>query len=267
MTDHELITHPWVSRLKPAVPTFVWLATVCTFLIDLYVPIGFAPWLSYFFLAFMVSRLYPPRTLLLATLLWSVLVLSGAVLLSKGGDPVAGTFNRAVGVGTLWLMAGLFYLEGRSLRARFEDESRIHAIVQGALDAVVTMDRRGVVVEWNPQAEATFGFTRAEAVGVTLAELIIPPQYRAAHAAGMQRFLKTGKEVILKRRIEITALRKDGREFPVELTVIPLQVGREVMFSSFITGHHRIETGRGRPERASEARCVRGCGRPISHDE
>jgi PAS domain S-box-containing protein len=234
MTDHELITHPWVSRLKPAVPTFVWLATVCTFLIDLYVPIGFAPWLSYFFLAFMVSRLYPPRTLLLATLLWSVLVLSGAVLLSKGGDPVAGTFNRAVGVGTLWLMAGLFYLEGRSLRARFEDESRIHAIVQGALDAVVTMDRSGVVVEWNPQAEATFGFTRAEAVGVTLAELIIPPQYRAAHAAGMQRFLKTGKEVILKRRIEITALRKDGREFPVELTVIPLQVGREVMFSSFI---------------------------------
>ena len=165
MTDHELMTHPWLARLKPAVPAFVWLATVCTFLIDLYLPLGFAPWLSYFFLAFMVSRLYPPKVLLLATVLWSVLVLSGAVLLSKGGDPIAGTFNRAVGVGTLWLMAGLFYLDGQSLRARFEDESRIHAIVQGALDAVVTMDRRGVVVEWNPQAEATFGYTREEAVG------------------------------------------------------------------------------------------------------
>ena len=234
MTDHELMTYPWLARLKPAIPAFVWLATACTFLIDLFVPMGFAPWLSYFFLAFMVSRLYPPKTLLLATVLWSVLVLSGAVLLSKGGDPIAGAFNRAVGVGTLWLMAGLFYLDGQSLRARFEDESRIHAIVQGALDAVVTMDRHGVVVEWNPQAEATFGYTREEAVGVPLAELIIPPQYRAAHAAGMQRYLKTGKEVILKRRIEITALRKDGREFPVELTVIPLQVGRELMFSSFI---------------------------------
>ena len=234
MTDHELMTHPWLARLKPAVPAFVWLATVGTFLIDLYFPLGFAPWLPYFFLAFVVSRLYPPRVLLLATVLWSVLVLGGTVLLSKGGDPIADAFNRAVGVGTLWLMAGLFYLEGQSLRARFEVESRIHAIVQGALDAVVTMDGRGVVVEWNPQAEATFGFTREEAVGVTLAELIIPPQYRAAHAAGMQRYLKTGKDVILRRRIEITALRKDGHEFPVELTVIPLQVGREVMFSSFI---------------------------------
>ena len=234
MTDHECMTHPWLTRLKPSVPAFVWLATVGILLLDLYLPAGFDPWLSYFFLSFVVSRLYPPRVLLLATVLWSVLVLSGASLLPNGRDPVAGVFNRAVGVGTLWLMAGLLYLDGRSLRARFEDESRIHAIVHGALDAVVTMDGRGVVVEWNPQAEATFGFTREEAVGATLSELIIPPQFHAAHAAGMQRYLKTGEDVILKRRIEITALRKDGREFPVELTVIPLQVGRELMFSSFI---------------------------------
>ena len=234
MTDHECMTHPWLARLKSSVPAFVWLATVGILLLDLYLPAGFDPWLSYFFLSFVVSRLYPPRVLLLATVLWSVLVLSGASLLPNGGDPVAGVFNRAVGVGTLWLMAGLLYLDGRSLRARFEDESRIHAIVHGALDAVVTMDGRGVVVEWNPQAEATFGFTREEAVGATLSELIIPPQFRAAHAAGMQRYLKTGEDVILERRVEITALRKDGREFPVELTVIPLQVGRELMFSSFI---------------------------------
>ena len=234
MTDHELITHPWLARLTPAVPAFVCVTTAGTFLIDLSFPLGFTPWLSYFFLAFVVSRLYPPRTLLLATVLWSMLVVAGAVLLSKGGDPVTGAFNRAVGLGTLWLMAGLFYFEGRSLRARFGNESRIHAIIQGALDAVITMDRRGVVVEWNPQAEATFGFIREEAVGVPLAELIIPPQYRAAHAAGMQRYLKTGEEAILNRRIEITALRKDGRELPVELSVVPLQVGGEVMFSSFI---------------------------------
>ncbi|MEQ1563659.1 MAG: PAS domain S-box protein, partial [Nitrospiraceae bacterium] len=92
----------------------------------------------------------------------------------------------------------------------------------------------GLVVEWNPQAEVTFGFTRAEAVGVTLAELIIPPQYRAAHAAGMQRYLKTGQESILRRRIEITALRKSGEEFPVELTVTPLRLGERMYFSSFI---------------------------------
>ncbi|NOT96718.1 MAG: PAS domain S-box protein [Nitrospira sp.] len=234
MANLELMTHPWFVRLKPVVPAFVWVTTVGTFLLDLYVPLGFAPWVFYFFLAFVVSRFYPSRVLLLSTALWSVLVLSGAVLLAKAGDPTAGVFNRAVGVGTLWLMAGLLYLDSRSLRARLEAESRIHAIVDGALDAVVTMDERGLVVEWNPQAEVTFGFTRAEAVGVTLAELIIPPQYRAAHAAGMQRYLKTGQESILRRRIEITALRKSGEEFPVELTVTPLRLGERMYFSSFI---------------------------------
>ena len=234
MANLELMTHPWFVRLKPVVPAFVWVTTVGTFLLDLYVPLGFAPWVFYFFLAFVVSRFYPSRVLLLSTMLWSVLVLSGAVLLAKAGDPTAGVFNRAVGVGTLWLMAGLLYLDSRSLRARLEAESRIHAIVEGALDAVVTMDERGLVVEWNPQAEVTFGFTRAEAVGVTLAELIIPPQYRAAHAAGMQRYLKTGQESILRRRIEITALRKSGEEFPVELTVTPLRLGERMYFSSFI---------------------------------
>jgi hypothetical protein len=243
MTDHERMTQPWFARLKPAAPAFVWLATVGTFLIDFYLPLGFAAWVAYFFLAFMVSRLYPPRVLLLATMLWSVLVLSGAVLSSKGGDPIAGTFNRVVGVGTLWLMAGLFYLDGQSLRARFEDESRIHAIVQGALDAVVTMDCRGVVVEWNPQAEATFGFTRAEAVGIPFVELIIPPRDRAAYIAEMQQYLRTGKEVFLNRRTEITAIRKDGREFPIELTVIPLQVGQEFIFSSFIRDITELRQG------------------------
>ena len=234
MMNLELMTHPWFVRLKPVVPAFVWVTTIGTFLLDLYVPLGFAPWVFYFFLAFVVSRFYPSRVLLLSTLLWSVVVLSGAVLLAKEGDPTAGVFNRAVGVGTLWLMAGLLYLDSRSLRARLEAESRIHAIVEGALDAEVTMDERGLVVEWNPQAEVTFGFTRAEAVGVTLAELIIPPQYRAAHAAGMQRYLKTGQEAILRRRIEITALRKSGEEFPVELTVTPLRLGEQIFFSSFI---------------------------------
>ena len=234
MTNLELMTHPWFVRLKPVVPAFVWVTTIGTFLLDLYVPLGFAPWVFYFFLAFVVSRFYPPRVLLLSTMLWSVLVLSGAVLLSKAGDPTAGVFNRTVGVGTLWLMVGLLYLDSQSMRARLEAESRIHAIVEGALDAVVTMDGCGVVVEWNPQAEATFGFTRAEAVGAVLAELIIPLQYRAAHAAGMQRYLKTGTEAILRRRIEITALRKNGEEFPVELTVIPLRFGEHILFSSFI---------------------------------
>ena len=115
-----------------------------------------------------------------------------------------------------------------------EQEARGQAIVQGALDAMVTMDRNGTVVEWNPQAEEIFGFTGKEAVGKLLAELIIPAQCREAHAKGLQRFLSAGQEKILRRRIEVTALRKNGEEFPVELTVIPLRLGEQILFSSFI---------------------------------
>ena len=115
-----------------------------------------------------------------------------------------------------------------------EHEARVQAIVQGALDAMVTMDRHGTVVEWNAQAEGIFGFTRKEAVGKLLADLIVPAQYREAHAKGLQRFLSTGQEKILRRRIEISALRKNGEEFPVELTVIPLRFGEHILFSSFI---------------------------------
>lgn len=113
-------------------------------------------------------------------------------------------------------------------------ENRLQAIIDGALDAVVTMDHRSLVVEWNPQADTIFGFSRMEAVGKPLTELIIPERYREAHAKGLQRFLSTGQAKILRQRIEITALRKNGEEFPVELTVIPVQLGGQIFFSSFI---------------------------------
>lgn len=115
-----------------------------------------------------------------------------------------------------------------------EHEARVQAIVHGALDAMVTMDRNGTVVEWNPQAEEIFGFGTKEAIGKLLADLIIPAPYREAHTKGLQWFLSTGQEKILRRRIEITALRKNGEEFPVELTVIPLRLGEQILFSSFI---------------------------------
>ncbi len=115
-----------------------------------------------------------------------------------------------------------------------EQESQLRAVLQGALDAVVTMDRDGLVVEWNPQAEAVFGYSRQEAIGQRLSDMIIPHQYRDAHSKGMQRFLSTDEVKILRKRIEITALRKNGEEFPVELTVIPIHAGGQVLFSSFI---------------------------------
>lgn len=222
------------------------LATLSIFVIDLYVPLGFAPWLPYFVLAFGVSRLNQPRLLLLSTVFWSVAIMGEPLLRQHTGtDLPIGVFNRSVGTITLWILAGLLFLDMRTRLARQNSESRLQAIVQGALDAVVTMDRQGIVVEWNPQAEVMFGYSRRDAMGRLLADLIIPAEYRDAHTKGMQRFLSTGEEKILRRRIEVTAIRKNGDVFPVELTVIPLHLGEQTQFSSFI----RDITARSQSER------------------
>ncbi len=115
-----------------------------------------------------------------------------------------------------------------------ESDARTRRIINTALDAVIVMDAHGRITEWNPQAEATFGWTRDEAMGRSLADTIIPPQYREAHVQGLNRFLTTGEGPVLNRRIEITALHRDGREFPVELTISPVQAGSALTFSAFV---------------------------------
>lgn len=128
-------------------------------------------------------------------------------------------------------------------------EARLRAVVDSSLDAVVVTDESSVVLEWSRQAEVLFGWPAQEAVGRTLSETIIPPQHREAHDRGVRHYLQTGEGPILNRRIEITALRKDGREFPVELTVAHGRWGHRTIFSAFI----RDLTERKREERRRAA--------------
>ena len=89
-----------------------------------------------------------------------------------------------------------------------------------SLDAIIAMDAAGAIVGWNPAAEALFGWPAAEAVGRKVAELIVPEQYRAAHAAGLQRFRETGEGPVLGKVLDIlTAVRQDGSEFPLEIRI------------------------------------------------
>jgi hypothetical protein len=132
----------------------------------------------------------------------------------------------------LTVAAGVFiWVMVRGLRS---SEQRFRALVNNALDAVITMDARGAITSWSPQAEAAFGWSADEAEGRPLVETIIPRQYRDAHRLGLAHFLATGEGPILRRRIEITALHRDGREFPVELTVTPTRVGHSWQFSAFV---------------------------------
>ncbi|HVV99954.1 MAG TPA: response regulator [Planctomycetaceae bacterium] len=115
-----------------------------------------------------------------------------------------------------------------------ESELRGRQIIDAALDAVISIDSQSRILEWNPQAEQVFGWKREEVLGHNLADFIIPQRYREGHLAGVQKFLTTGDCSFLNRRIEIAGLRRDGAEFPVELSIVPVQVGDSYLFSAFV---------------------------------
>jgi two-component system cell cycle sensor histidine kinase/response regulator CckA len=122
----------------------------------------------------------------------------------------------------------------RAEEALRQSEQRTRVIIDNALDAVISMDSTGVITDWSAQAERMFGWSRMEAIGRRMSETIIPQQYREAHERGLKRFFETGEGPVLNKRIEITALGRDGREFPVELAISPSKSGGRWTFSGFI---------------------------------
>src|ERR1700757_5064787 len=132
-------------------------------------------------------------------------------------------------------------------------EERWRLILDNAHDAFIAMSADGLIAEWNRQAEITFGWPRAEAIGRVLSETIIPPQLREAHQRGLARFLATGEGPLLNRVIEVQALRRDGREFPAEISIAPVRLGEQYLFAAFIRDVTERKRGEVELRRAKEA--------------
>lgn len=115
-----------------------------------------------------------------------------------------------------------------------EREAQTRAIIDTASDAFVAIDRFGMVIDWNASAERTFGWPRKDVLGRRLSEAIIPPQHRDAHERGLDHYLATGEGPVLNKPIELSALHRDGREFPVELTIWAVVAGQATTFNAFI---------------------------------
>jgi PAS domain S-box-containing protein len=129
-----------------------------------------------------------------------------------------------------------------------ESESRTRAIFESALDALITMDAEGRIQDFNPAAEQMFGYGQSEAVGRTVAELIIPPQLRERHREMLRSYLETGEITVLGRRIQMPALRADGTEIPVEFSIA---VMKRPGLPPFFTAYLRDMSERLRSERAT----------------
>jgi PAS domain S-box-containing protein len=142
------------------------------------------------------------------------------------------------------------------------NESRLRAMLDAALDAVVTMDEGGHVIGWNHAAEAIFGYPAAEAVGRDMAELIVPPALRDAHRRGLARYRDTERAVVLDRRLELTGMRRDGSEFPVELTITRIALPGPATFTGYLRditdrtrANQELRASRSARRRASTSRC------------
>ncbi|HKO31401.1 MAG TPA: PAS domain S-box protein [Nitrospiraceae bacterium] len=123
----------------------------------------------------------------------------------------------------------------QSDKAMRDSEARLRTIINTAHDALIGMNAQGLITEWNPRAEDIFGWPRNVALGQKLSDLIIPPRQREAHERGLQHFLRTGEGPVLNRRVELTGLRRDGTEFPIELTISAVKRGETYVFNAFLS--------------------------------
>jgi diguanylate cyclase (GGDEF)-like protein/PAS domain S-box-containing protein len=113
-------------------------------------------------------------------------------------------------------------------------EEQLRLVIDTAHDAFIAIDSGSVILDWNRQAEQIFGWSRDEVLGRRLTETIIPPAYRDVHLAGLAHFTLTGIAPVLGRRLELSALDRTGREFPIELTPWAIEIDGEVRFNAFV---------------------------------
>jgi PAS domain S-box-containing protein len=122
----------------------------------------------------------------------------------------------------------------RDVSERGVAEARRSAMVQAALDAIVTMDGDGRIVEFNPAAEQVFGYTNDEVAGRLVAETLVPPDHRAAHRRGLAHYLQTGTGLLIGQQTDIIAMRSDGSVFPAEIAITELPLEGHVAFTAYI---------------------------------
>lgn len=143
------------------------------------------------------------------------------------------TFMVALVV-TMLLIAALQSERNLALKTIQNHDKKLRAVIDGALDAIITIDAAGRLVEFNPAAERIFGYKKEGVIGQPLSELIIPARYRAAHQAGHQQYVNSGVKHIFNQRTEMVAMREDGSEFPVELTLTALKDGDSSLVTGFL---------------------------------
>ena len=175
-----------------------------------------------------------------------VIILSSiAVWLTSQGSGNFYSHNVNEGVFSLWtfmvalvvtmlLISALQSERNLALKNIQKHDKKLRAVIDGAFDAIVTIDTAGLLVEFNPAAERIFGYKKEDVIGKSMSESIIPARYRTAHKAGHRQYVVSGVKHIFNQRIEMVAMRADGSEFPIELTLIALKDADLSLVTGFV---------------------------------
>ena len=167
------------------------------------------------------------------------------VWITANGFGVFYSINASEGIFSLWvyvisLVLTMLLISALQSERKFieialrKNEQKFRAVIEGALDGIITIDAKGKIVEFNPAAEEIFGYEKKTVLGKTLGDIIIPPSQRQMHQEKHSAYVATGKKHVFDQRLEFNAMRADGTEFPVELTIIALKDGSDSMVTGFV---------------------------------
>lgn len=215
-----------------------------SFALSLVLPLGRAPLAIVPVMASLLATAYGgPRAAVLVGACWvGAMSLAIVPLIGARETVVPESFRAGLLVATQGFIGSMsillaFRLYGslrRAVAAATEREQEARAFFAHALDAIITMDVAGRILTWNPRAEAMFGWSAEEAIGRRLSSTIIPADQRAAHEAGLRRAIGSGTGPVFNARTRVDAMHRDGHAFPVELAVIPLELGGRAVYGGFV---------------------------------
>jgi len=182
-------------------------------------------------------------------------------------EPAAIPTNAGGEIGRLAQAFARMANEVRDKTAALLDSERMaRGIIDSALDGFIQMDESGTIVDWNAQSQAIFGWSREEAAGKILGDLIVPPRHRLRHRDGLARYLRGGESVILGRRLEIEARRRDGTEIKVELSVTALRRRGGIVFNGFVRDMTEAVAAEERTRQSEKMEAVGQLVGGIAHD-
>lgn len=231
------------------------------FVIDVFTPLGVADWALYVPAILAAAPLDRPRIIVFVAALCTALTIAGYFLSPAGVAPGEAALNRAMGLLALWLSAGaaaaivrrsqqLRELAGQleqrvaeRTRELEEKQRRVEAIVETAVEGIITINERGIIDSFNRAAEKMFGYAAAEVVGRNVS-LLMPSPDRERHDSYLANYLRTGEAKIIGIGREVVAQHKDGTRFPMDLSVGEVRLGERRLFTALlrdITERRKLE--------------------------